>query len=477
MTKSTLWLIPLLAALLACPALAQENGDLPVPQEGVPVNEKAEVIFEQALEAFEAADYGMAYRRFRLVEREYRLNRKTTAAILMAGKALYRQGEHARAEEVMSGLISEYPSSGYLDEARRVRRFAREQQQDGGPTGETDAFRLGVLLPAPDGERAGQAQALFNGIRMAVDKLNGAAEARPVRMIFRNSGDGGARALVNEGVDAIVGPISSEQARPAARIAERTETVLVAPLATDAEVSAGRDYVFQVNPTFAVRGRQMADFTATSLITVDALAVAAERGSEPSETMAESFRRETRYQERELAWHKQLPGPQGWHALSSQLGAGNVQDVDAIYMPIAGSDADERALAALQRIDQMADDTRILGNSTWHDLPTKQLAGKHKLTYAQPFYADEERGVVRSFRERYRKLAGRAPNRLAYAGYDAARFLVARQRARSQEALREALHAPGTYEGLGHRIDFEEGNVNRALFYLRYRRGSIRLLR
>src|SRR5690625_7215652 len=76
----------------------------------VPVIEEAESIFRQGVDAYEAGDYGMAYRRLRLVIDGHEFNRVTTAAEAMAVKALYRQGryEHtvelARSEERRVGI-------------------------------------------------------------------------------------------------------------------------------------------------------------------------------------------------------------------------------------------------------------------------------------------------------------------------------------------------------------------------------------
>ncbi|PSQ92729.1 MAG: hypothetical protein BRD30_02120, partial [Bacteroidetes bacterium QH_2_63_10] len=74
------------AGLVATPGHAQE-------QEGIPKIPDAELLFEEGIAAFERGQYNTAYERFRLVS-EYKLNRKTTAALLMGGKALIRLGRY-----------------------------------------------------------------------------------------------------------------------------------------------------------------------------------------------------------------------------------------------------------------------------------------------------------------------------------------------------------------------------------------------
>ena len=479
MRLSTFVLALVVALLVGRPAAAQEGGAAPVPR-----NEDAELVFDQALEAFEQGDYGMAYRRFRLVVQDYPLHRKTTAAMLMAGKALYRSGEFDQAIDVLGRLIEQYPSSSYLDEARRTRQFARQQLDH---TEETrEVTRLGVLLPPAEGDNTTRTQALFNGVRLAVDELNEAGGG-PVQMIYRSTGSSAAAArraaeeLVRQDVDAIVGPLFSEAAVAAGRVAEEAGVVMMAPLATDPAVSRNRQYVFQANPTIAMRGRQMARFVNSSLVTVDVVGVAAEEGNAASEQMAESFREAWRQGGKQLAFYKLVPGESGWRDLPNQLGSGNIQEVDAIYMPIVGSNATQLIGAALSGLEQVDERVRALGNSAWHDLPFKQQASLFNTTYARVFYVDDGEDVEQ-FRQRYRALAGNAPRRelverLAFTGYDVARFLLTTLREQPGRPLPEALRQRSLYQGIGIRLNFESGNVNEALYYLRYRNGQIRLLR
>ena len=464
----------------AAPVAAQNAGQSPVPR-----NDDAELIFEQALEAFEQENYGMAYRRFRLVVRSHRLHRKTTAALLMAGKALYRSGQYEQAVEVLNELITQYPSSGYLEEARRTRRFAQQALEE--PDQDDRVIQLGILLPPAEGESAAQTQALFNGVHLAVEAANEAG-GRPIRMIFREAGSNAgdtqqaASSLIQAGADAIIGPLFSEQAEAAGQVAEEAGVVLMAPLATDPAVSRDRRYVFQANPSVSMRGRLMARFVVNSLITVDQLGVIGQADNSTSEQLASSFREEIERLGKQLVFYKMLPNAMGWRNLASQIGADTVQQANAIYMPIAGNDAETLVSAALGSLDRIDERVRVLGNSAWHGIPVKQQASKHSTTYANVFYVDEGEGQVQSFRRRYEALAGRPPSggvaeRLAYTGRDVARFLITSLQKEADQPLPETLHEQPPYQGLGIRLNFENSNMNEALFYLRYRNGQAQVLR
>lgn len=151
-----------LAGMTAGPTQAQER-------DTIPRISNAELMFEQGLAAFERGQYETAYERFRLVS-EYELNRKTTAALLMSGKTLVRLGRYREAIDRLEVLLNRYPGTSYRDQAESVIDLAQSRLTDRGAR--PDTLRIGVLLPMGDAQVA-LSQALFNGVRLAVDEHNG----------------------------------------------------------------------------------------------------------------------------------------------------------------------------------------------------------------------------------------------------------------------------------------------------------------
>jgi hypothetical protein len=126
----------------------------------------------------------------------------------------------------------------------------------------------------------------------------------------------------------------------------------------------------------------------------------------------------------------------------------------------------------------------VLGNSNWHDLSVKKEASAFTATYANDFNVQTGRPEVQTFIRRYRLLTGNTPDnlsvrgrRLAYTGYDIARFLLSRLSPSAPGPSPGDLQTATPYEGLGMRIHFQGGNVNRAMFFHRYRNNQIELLR
>ncbi|MFB6099600.1 MAG: ABC transporter substrate-binding protein [Salinibacter sp.] len=370
----TLGLVVLLFVVTgATPGRAQKQG-------GIPKIPNAELMFEQGLAAFERGQYKTAFERFQLVA-EYELNRKTTAALLMSGKALVRLGRYREALDRLRTLIERYPETRYREEAKaliqRAQRWLRDRMQ------QPDTLRIGVTLPM--GPRwVSRSQALFNGIRLAVDEHNGLrrrylrppglrtaadtfevydtadvhgdslAEAdgrttvatptdtvrvdslrivteqvgRPAwvaKMFFRRTGPKlkSARAAVDslvrlDDVDVILGPIRSGAARPAGDRAEKGRVPLVAPLATAESVSKGHDYVFQANPTIPDRGRIMARFAKNGIL-LDRVGIIYEAGNDLSTRMARGFRRGARQHGLNVPLAIPLRSPRDWSRLPTLL--------------------------------------------------------------------------------------------------------------------------------------------------------------
>ncbi len=460
-----------LLLFVAVPAFAQ-----PFEAPAIPT---AESSFDRGLRAYEVGQYNEAADAFLRVIEEVEFNQRTTAAHLMLGKALYAGGDFADAVGVMTDFIREYPRSRYLNDAQALRLEAESRLEELAAIPES--IDIGVVLPTNEMDLA-FSQALFNGVRLAVDVHNEASPDRPVRMVFRNT-EGSERgamqaveSLGRAGVELVLGPLYSEEAVAAGEAAERERILLIAPLATEEDVSEAREYVFQANPTFAERGRVMARYAAAQR--PGSFGVVAQTGT-IGETMAEAFQTEMLRIGGAVAFSELLFDGDAWFQLANVLGD-SLGEVDALYLPVAGADAAGHAGGALRSLDAALPAAergrlRLFGNTEWGMLgPSRQRAGAYSTVFTADFHLDEGNAAVRAFADRYRALAGVPPDRLAFAGYDLARMVLALlMERRGEESLPDLLRRAAPYAGLGHRIDFGRGNVNEAMFILGYQDGEI----
>ncbi len=475
-----------------------------------PAIRDAEGLFERGVEAFEAGDYDEALRLFERIHAAFPVHQKTTAAMAMHAKAAFRAGDYDQAERRAEALRNTYPQSRYIGAMDRLLQLVADREA--AVRTQPEPVRLGIALRL-DGEQSVLAQALFNGIRLAVEEANGSLdldqltsaldgglddlaflmpleeERRPVQMIFEEAGDGPAdvedavERLVAEDVDFIIGPLFSEDAVAAARVAERNGVVMIAPLATQDAVSEGRSYIFQANPSVTTRGRAMARFADRSL-GLRGIGVLAQGRSNLSLRMAESFRAEAERRGLHVPLFHAVDAPSefiGWveETQTDSLYAEASSDApfDGIYMPFSGSGVGRDIRHALGSLQREGLNVRVLGNAEWHGTVAPSQGGPFNTVYSNDFLVDDERSEVRTFQARYEALSGEGPDRLAFVGYDVTQFVLQALDDERRAALRDRLRSKAAFEGLGMRIAFEGQSVNQALFFHRVRFGQVERLR
>ena len=438
-------------------------------QYAVPEDEAAAVLFEEGLAAFEDANYRRALDYFERVYERRPVHTRTTAALVMAGKALYRSGEYGRCLELLSDFERRYPASRYRSEAGRLRGYAEVQLEHA--EARRAAVKLGVALPMNPEDRA-VTQAMFNGIRLAVRERNGAGDDL-IRLVFRDtehSGQGARRAvsaLADQGVDAIIGPLYSEEATGAAAEAERNAVVMVAPLATGAAITAGRRYVFQANPTIARRGAYLARW-AVEERGFARVGIVADRNDELSSEMAEGFYRESLRMGADVVYYARIYSPLDWSRLTASVGPEVLGAADAVFLAVhADRDREARRLAAeaVRELATLERPPHVLGSEAFGGVSSELVLGSVEITYVGTYDASDRGTDVRRFERRFRDMSqGDEPGRVALVGYDVAGFLLDLLLDDSIPSLIRRLEQTGPYEGLGTRLDFTGGQRNEAMF-------------
>lgn len=472
----------LLWGISASSVNAQVSRDL------IPAIESAESVFLTAVQAYEDQDYETSARLFGVVANTFDLHRKTTAALLMRGKSFYMGQDYVQANQVLTDLVTTYPTSRYVEEAEQLIQFTQEGTNP--EYFDTQVIKLGIALPLNE-DGSAFTQQLFNGIRMAVEDHNAVSydsllgPTRKIQMIFRDTQNqqGAAqeaiRSLATEGVHAIIGPLFSSESLAAAQVAESEGIVMIAPLATDDAVSRDKRFVFQANPTIETRGRLMARYAINGL-GINELGILVDYNNSESMRMARAFQQEALTLEANIAFYQTITNSRTWFRLLDVVKKDSLTNADAVYMPFNGGNASSLIGGALSSLDRMgvSSETRLLGNVEWHDISQLSLSSKYSTTYSNDFYANPADSVMLEFQDRYTMQAGAPPERLVYSGYDVTRYL-AQQLSRQvveNRPLEFIIRDAMPYQGYGNRLDFSRGNVNEAMFYLQYADGFRNLL-
>ncbi|MEL6614092.1 MAG: penicillin-binding protein activator [Bacteroidota bacterium] len=454
---------PVFGALLALLLVAAPAWAQPATADVINAAENA---FLDGIESYESGAYSAAYATFNRVASEYGYHAKTTAALLMAGKAAYADGLFGRARTPLTALVNTYPESRYAPEAQRILSLAQGEDVQ-------IPFNLGVILPRGNTDEY-LGQAVFNGIRIAVEEHNATRPRRPIRMVFKASGgtpENAAQAVRDaqaDGAEAVIGPLYSQEAVMAAAAADAVGIPMLAPLATGDEVTEGRQNTFQANPTFSARGRAMARYAVEGL-GFRRLGVVSEAGS-LGEDMAEAFAAEASRLGAAVVFQERIAGAAGWGDLERRIGSDVLSRAQGVYLPVTGADAPIYAADALRNLEGMRAPPRPLGNTEWEAITTsRSRASRLGALFTTDFFSAP--GTIDAFGARYRELSGIGPDRLALMGYDLARFLISEIEG-EEGTLVERLRNADTFQGLAHRFNFEGAQVNGALFVLAYRDGN-----
>lgn len=478
MSLTGLFLIIVMPAILLVATVATVAPAAAQVRTGIPSISEADSLLQAGLTEFRAGNNLAARNAFVRILDSFPDNASTSTARIMAAKAAYRDKDYVGARAFLSAYATTFPTSSYVEEARELDALALEASR----VQSRPPLRLGILLSL-SGEDRVPSQALFNGIRLAVDEHNVQEGARPVVMMFEDIEGGpdvaadAVTTLSDAGADIIVGTLYSEEAIAAAKRADEEQIIFIAPLATDERVSAGRRYAFQANPSMAVRGEAMARFAVNGLrlTRLGVFTVADER--RVGERLSDGFIQAASELGAEINLIQLLPSESAWFDLPNEIPADTLNLVDAIYVPMATRDAPALAGAILATFDRFGKNVRLLGNTAWHDLPQKAHASRYTMTYSNDFLPDLSSDDFLRFAWTYYDLSGADVDRLGLSGFDVTRFALEATSREDSRALWDVIRNMPEYQGFGLRIHFDGGNVNRALYYHRYRDGSLSLIR
>ena len=437
----------------------------------LPLPEGVEQTFQSALDAFESKRYMVAYEGFRDVYQQP-VNRRTTAAYLMAAKCLYRNGDYRATIELLETFRIEYPNSRYMEESARLTAtaklvLARIQADE-------RVIRLGMALPLSTRDSM-VTHSIFRGVRLAVDAYN-RRNVLKVKIIFRDTGGSveGARSaaisLMEEGVSVIIGPLSSEQVDEAARVTEPREAILIAPLATGSRLTERREYVFQVNLTLLERGRAIAREAIEYLGWTD-IGILMQAESNESKEMVEGFIKVLNENGLSPVFIHEVPSSGDWSRLSELINSDQLSTVGALYFSVYHEDGVRGVSRLIQNgissIFEAGYPVNALSPLALGSLNLDRLDAGVAAYYVDAYYDSNKRVKVRRFIGDYKASnQGAVPDRFAFIGYDVAQMLL--ENLDRSGSLADNLREQPRYEGVVMRIQFGEQHRNTAMYLFKH---------
>ena len=377
---------------------------------------------------------------------------------LQAARWAHSAGEPARAAD-LAGRVT-----AFAELPAAILAEARELVGPGGPAAAT-AARLGFIAPT-EGRFAEVAEEIGRGVDLALEDVNASPRSEVALVSRSTANDPDSTAAVirtlarNERVAAILGPLTSEFALPAARLAVEEGIPLVSPTATDARLLDIDPRVYTVNAldgaightigTYAVRTLERRRF---AILAVDDAYGRIQADAFASAVQASGGRVVYRFQY-----------DRGSTQYTDQLGSIVRSGADALFIATKSSNE------ALRILNQMAfyelGNILPLGTDAWNDEEFYRQGRRFVRGYfADTFSRDERITRWRVFSERYAARYGEPPASLIPGwGYDAARLAL--------EQLAEHTQSTEEYRGATAMFRFGPDGIRRAVVVHRIERGA-----
>jgi len=434
--------------------------------------------FQNALQAFELERYSEAFYGFLDIYDQQQLHQKTTAAMMMAAKSLYRMGDYSSALSILHDFVEEFPSSRYQEQAVDLMTASRDELEQ--LQQEQELLRLGLALPLTEHSVT---RSLFQGVQLAVDIYNQKSQ-RKVKILFRDTGTSptsataAVRSLTDEGVTAIIGPLFSDQVNASASVTEPQQVVLIAPLATDMGITDGYRYVFQVNTTLPERGRTIAR-QALDYLNLSQIGIIAEALDDQSHQMVSGFIEELQSEGMDPHFVYEVKSMIDWARLPQLIPIDTLSGAAGIFFALNHdheSSATRHVQDGVNSIGQMGLRPFILSPYPLKSLDLLRYGTTMSAYYVDSYYENERRLITQQFIHHFQEIHGDIlPDQFVHIGYDVTEMLL--QYLDKDGDLMEHLLNASLYDGVRIRIQFGAHRRNTGMYLFEHTPGGSQLIR
>ena len=311
---------------------------------------------------------------------------------------------------------------------------------------QSDSIKIGEYASLT-GKEAGFGQTSHHGVLLAVEELNaaGGVLGKKLELVVEDnqtkSGESATavkKLISRDKVIALIGEVSSSRSLEAAPVAQQSKIPMIAPAATNPDVTKTGDYIFRVCFIDPFQGTVMAKFAQDDL-KVKNVAIISSVSNAYSVGLAKFFRETFTKAGGTIAVEQKYS--EGDKDFRAHLTAVKAAGVEAVFVPGYYT---ESALIVRQA-RELGLNVPFLGGDGWEDEQLLKIAGDalNGCYYSTHFSAENSDPAVASFVEKYKKRwNGEVPGAFSALGYDAIYVLIdAIKRAGGTEGpkLRDAL--------------------------------------
>ncbi|HDQ14477.1 MAG TPA: ABC transporter substrate-binding protein [Sediminispirochaeta sp.] len=348
----------------------------------------------------------------------------------------------------------------------------------GGCDGE--AIRIGFSGPL-SGEYSDLGVDGRNGVALALDEVNGEGgiAGRSLELLEADDGNNpeealrADRSLVERGVVAIIGHMTSSQSIAALPFLAEERVVMLSPTSSTPTLTGRNDTFFRIYPSTDQEAVALAEF-AYRVVGVRRFCVIWDKENSAFANPFQSFFRETLESLGGEIVNSLFYSSRQDHTISEILERLLVCDAEALLMVASARDSAK----IVQHVRERRPEWELFSSGWAGTTAFPTYAGRYAegVYLTSSFYVDEEDPEYREFAEKYQNRYGRQPSFASVQGYEAMRFLAAALRTTGgrAEGLARALTEVRDFEGIYGPIELDEfGDVKTDIYIMRVQRGGL----
>lgn len=356
---------------------------------------------------------------------------------------------------------------------QQARTFTYPEAPDG------ITYNIGIALPQfePGSNEFEISRSMYLGFLFAAERFNQRNENKKVFLHFENtsstSGDiprDLTKFIWTKNVDAILGPLFSESVLSANKLSEQYQIPVLAPLANADTLDNDNPYIFQINPTFSVRGERMAEYAVREL-GLDTLAIIADKKSLGAKS-AYAFRTRAEqlgayvpylFMDDFKSTGLDFSEFSNFFATdSTTIDSLNITPPNAVYAPFTGQAAPTLIDLFLTDLESKDNYLTVLGSEEWgiKEINEEQKE-KFDIYHTSGFEMDTTKSEVKDFRREFETRFDVPASRFSLIAYDTADYLFRVLNLVGNPAyLKDGLKSYKQYNGLSTNIIFSGRHVN-----------------
>ena len=330
-----------------------------------------------------------------------------------------------------------------------------------------DDLKIGVILPL-SGALVSYGKSTLDGIQAGVEKINsaGGINGKKIKLIIEdNKGNpidaktAYTRLAASEKVSAIIGPITSTNAKAVRRTAKKLKVPMISPTATNDKITLKNPYVFRACFNDSFQGRIVATYAAKNLKAKTA-AIMTDMNSDYSKGLAKNFKKY--FQE---AGGK-VVAEEGYRQKDTEFGVQlkNIKKSNAEVLFIPGYPPELPLIIKQSKV--IGYKGRLCGADGWDSSDVIKGSGDNisGSFIVGGFSKDEQRDAVKSFINEFKTKTQKTPGTFEALGYDSILLIAeAAKKGTTPEDIKNGLLTVKDFEAVTGKITItEDGDAEKS---------------